>query len=221
MIDTYNIYFVLEFDPWKFENDLEDISGEDFHKNVFKVLDRNGIKNIKRLEDYAYLSVKISEIVDEDLEKFIHVQFKKEIQKKVDLKEVQSFYGGIVIENIQDKKASIHHTCCGLIADYKYWLPFLEQKSNKWQRIWLGHPWIFGKIENDRLYLTQFLECDEKDLLNNIDLKYYEFDLIHFKDKFNKALNELDSFKKRIVSILEKNKTPFAEKIAEKLIQNH
>ena len=219
MIKEYNIYFVMEFDPWKFEKDLGVLEGEDFNEQALEVLYRNGIKNIKELDDYAYLSINISAIEEVDLEKFIQVLWKDKWKSTTE--KVSTLFGGMVIENLKDKQQTIHHQCCGEILDYQYYLSVLEDKNPDWKQIWIGHPWIFGKVKDDRLYLTSLLQCNKEEVDQLEELTIYEFDLRLFQQKMNKALEKLKAFEKKIATILKKKQLVFSKEIADILVNGH
>ncbi len=217
-IEEYQIYFVMEFDLWKFERDLEAIV-DNYEEKVLKVLQRNGIKNIQKLDPYAYSSVNISDIEEEDLEKFIMALWKEEWTQTSE--NILPLFGGLVIENLQDKTHTIHPQCCGELLDYQRYRSVLEDKNPDWQQIWIGHPWTFGKVKADTLYLTELLQCDTKEVDQKENITIYEFDLQAFQLKMNRALVELKIFEKKIATILKAQQIDAYQEIAHILVNGH
>lgn len=225
LIEDFKIYGVIEISPWRFPKgpeimdklSTEELSDDElFETAVLEVYQTHGINNIERLNSYHQRSTKISKITPSDLSGFVEAElFDAEISNNgTDL--VDAFEGGLFIEF--DGNA-ITHSCCGKISNYKNWEKFLTTKPTDWSEVWIGHPWVYGKINNGRLSLSDYFD-ETMQIPKDDSFIKYEFDLADFESKFNNAVLEIHDFKDSIKKYLESIKSPYAEIISNLLLEN-
>jgi hypothetical protein len=94
--------------------------------------------------------------------------------------------GGLRIE---EAGAVIEHQCCSELDDYLAWAEILKVRAAHWTEIWIGHPWIYYRIEGPSIYLTDYCE----DLPDNMDYKFV-FDKEIFFAKLRGQLISLYEF---------------------------
>jgi hypothetical protein len=54
--------------------------------------------------------------------------------------------GGVVIEP---------QCCCGL-GDAEDWADLLLHQPADWQRVWVGHPWVYARFDEDWVYFSEY-----------------------------------------------------------------
>ncbi|MBL1223456.1 hypothetical protein JET18_21640 [Chryseobacterium sp. L7] len=126
---------------------------------------------------------------------------------------IGSFDGGIAL--IENNKALVLPTCCGDIGNIKEWKKILENKTEEWDELWIGHPWIFYKKVNGKVQLSDYSDESLKDLINIQPV--LEIDELELKIELEKAEKQLINFKNRISKILEKMEVKKFDKISEML----
>lgn len=94
--------------------------------------------------------------------------------------------GGLRIEEAGEV---IEHQCCSELDDYLIWAEILKVRAAHWTEIWIGHPWIYYRIEGSSIYFTDYCE----DLPDNMDYKFV-FDKEIFFAKLRGQLISLYEF---------------------------
>ncbi|MEH0155417.1 hypothetical protein V6R21_14820 [Limibacter armeniacum] len=210
------IYPVIEMSPWQIDGgeDIEIREGQDFSEFAIEIFKKNGIENIEQLDPYGYCSIKVSDISDNDLKIFIDKEVSDAEIPENGIEAVGPFSGGLVIV-VNDQV--VHHQCCGDISDYKNWKTFLEESPEDWSQIWIGHPWLYGRVRKNNVELSDYIEHTgrlEKDLPVHLHVDKAEFEL-----QFNLAIEELLAFKKRIYMVLKSEMKGVAKEVSELLIE--
>ena len=125
-----------------------------------KCLSDSGIKNIKPIECGSWF-VDIEQISRNNLEIII----KKHLEG-INLSnfedELLSFSGGIVIRD--NNEIIIEPQCCCDLSNLDDWIE-IKDNSDEFSDIWIGHPWVFYKFENNKIIFTDYYEQD----LNTIE----------------------------------------------------
>lgn len=216
--NTLQIYPVLEMSPWRVDGgeDLNLKEGQTYTEFAIEVFKKHGINNIERLDEYGYSSIKMSDINDADLKILVEKELQDAEIPINGTEIVGAFCGGIVI--INDKEV-IHHQCCGDIADYKNWLTFLEESPSEWTEIWIGHPWIYGRISNNIIELSDYIEHTGALKPENLRIKT-KIDVSTFKTALAAAVVQIAEIKARILAILLVEMPEIAVELADLLIEN-
>ncbi len=222
---NYTIYPVVELnalhlnDKYKFKQkfslNFTEAERTKFNNKIFK---KAGFKKTLQMDAYAYYSIPISELSDDkDLLTFIlHSLPKRKKKKNFDLEKIPALIGGIVIEF--DDNTAIAPQCCGEIYNYQHWKEVLDKQPQEWTEIWIGHPWIYARVQNNTLELSEIMEATLSPQQDRA-IKY-TFDLNTFIQKLNLCIQEIKAFKKRIYKTLKKHQYPYPRKIANLLIDN-
>jgi hypothetical protein len=216
--NTLQIYPVLEMSPWRVDGgeDLNLKEGQDYTEFAIEVFKKHGINNIERLDEYGYSSIKMSDINDADLKILVEKELQDAEMVENGIEGISRFCGGIVI--INDKEV-IHHQCCGGISDYKNWVEFLEESPSEWTEIWIGHPWIYGRISNNIIELSDYIEHTGALKPENLRIKT-KIDVSTFKTALDIAVLRIAEIKARILAILLVEMPEIAVEVANLLIEN-
>ncbi|PIF44382.1 hypothetical protein CLU96_1348 [Chryseobacterium sp. 52] len=127
--------------------------------------------------------------------------------------EILPFDGGIAL--MEDNKALLLPTCCGDIGNIQEWKKILEDKTQEWNDLWIGHPWVFYKKNKGKI---QFSDYSDENLKDITDIKsMIEIDELELKTELMKAEQQQINFQNRISKTLEKLKIENFDKISQSL----
>ena len=202
--------------PWRVDESADLKDNEDYEKFALNIFNNAGIKSINRLDKYAYSSIILSDINNEDLSILIQKELADSEISENGLEIVGDFEGGLVIKFKNGNV--INHSCCGSVSDYKNWLELVESKPEEWTEIWIGHPWVYGKVKENKVLITDYL--DETNALPKENDFKFEVDFSEFKEKLLIAIADFQDLKERIRTILLKEKHKYANELPELLIEN-
>lgn len=143
------------------------------------------------------------------IKRIVEVNFRS-IGKDLQLDHISSLEGGYVLQHNDDN--IIFPGCCGDLSNIYDWERCLELEGSEWNEIWIGHPTISVKVENDNLLLSKPHEPSEK--ANNIALNTNKEELaLAIKD----AKINITKFQPYLMEVLkeyfEENKTSEVVKI--------
>ncbi len=65
--------------------------------------------------------------------------------------QISAFDGGYVLEH---GEAAIFPGCCGDLSNLREWERAAAHTRGDWEMVWIGHPWIFVRAEEDMLHFT-------------------------------------------------------------------
>jgi len=103
--------------------------------------------------------------------------------------------GGLRIEEAGEV---IEHQCCSEFDDYKCWEFILERQDSSWSEIWIGHPWIYYRIDGPLIYLSDYCE------LTPISMVFrFAFDKETFFAMLRARLYEAQIFKRRLQKLVQ------------------
>ncbi|WP_223606856.1 hypothetical protein [Chryseobacterium sp. OSA05B] len=208
---------VIEINPLKYskeESELPDSSdfpdSEIWYKEWVKSVSSLNF-NFSPIDNDSYF-VDIEVIDDENLGIVLEADL-KEINPEEIEDMLTAFDGGIAL--MEDDKAWVLPTCCGDIGNIIEWKKILEDETEKWNELWIGHPWIFYKKVNGKIQLSDYSDLNLKDA-KNIQA-HIEVDELELKTELEKAEKQQINFKNRISKILEKMKIKNFDRISEML----
>lgn len=104
--------------------------------------------------------------------------------------------GGLRVEG---KDGVIEHQCCSEFDDYMTWEFILDKQATHWTEIWIGHPWIYYRIDGRWVYLSDYCE----DIPGSLDFRF-AFDKDHFLSTLRIRVNEAHRFKQRIQKVIQR-----------------
>jgi hypothetical protein len=214
-----HIYPVIEISPWQVDsNDSLSIKeGQGYTDFALEVFRNNGIKNITRLDAFAYSSIIISDIDDADLKVIIEKELDDAEISEIGTETVGPFCGGLVL-NLGHQNI-IHHQCCGSISDYKNWNSFIDESPSNWTEIWIGHPWIYARVKDDRIEFSDYTELTGPLDESTVKVKT-SVDINEFRNQLKSANVELMKFKTHILKVLTAEMKGVAAEVTEILVEN-
>lgn len=150
-----------------------------------------------------------------------------------------SFEGGVILT--AEDRLLVAPQCCVSLQDHAEWLDISPGEG--FQRIWIGHPWIYAKREGEQVYLTGLIEKEmhgerwlhyesvdndylldfskfrakAQEQLDDHDLKY-QIPLAEWTRAIKGLDAELQDFKARIAAYLLPIIPAYAQKIAQCLV---
>ncbi|WP_126653607.1 hypothetical protein [Chryseobacterium aureum] len=158
--------------------------------------------------------VDIETIDDENLKMIVEAQMEdtEQDQSEEDMY-VMAFDGGIVLK-IEDK-ILIQPNCCGDISNIEDWKNIFKTSSSEWKALWIGHPWVFYKRENEKVCFSEYTESNVEDVENiKIVAEVGEAEL---KAELEKVVMQQINLKNRIISVLKILNCKYPEKISKQL----
>lgn len=134
----------------------------------------------------------LSQISDWLLDLFTHVHTAGTEAEHYE-KEIPPLYGGLRVEEVG---SVIEHQYCSAFDDYMIWAFILDKQATEWTEVWIGHPWIYYRIDGPFIYLSDYCEnipksaeCrfafDKNDFLSVLRTRVNEAQV--FKDRLNKS----------------------------------
>lgn len=151
----------IEISPYEYANENYETPDGSFKKAAEawdhfwkKCLSDSQLGNLSAIKKGSFL-VDISSITDNELEIIIQHEL-----QNVDLEyyddEIYRLAGGIVLQFGDD--FVIEPTCCGDIGNIQEWEEIFEAKTSIWKQLWIGHPWVFYKKENNQVHISDYYE---------------------------------------------------------------
>jgi len=211
----------IEISPYDYANSAYEYpngNSKDLSKERDKfwrrcLADKN-LENLSAVREGSYL-VDITSIGNRELEEII----KNEL-KEVDLndyeEQVGRICGGIVIKN--KNEFPIEPTCCGDIGNIQEWKTSIEEGTENWKQLWIGHPWIFYRKVNDKIELSDYYEANIEDIKEVKSI--LKIPANELKEKLEIINKQQIEFEKRIQIILKKMGIKNSKQIAKLMVGN-
>lgn len=212
----------IEISPYDYANsEYEHPKGsvlelsEEWNKFWKRCISDKNLGKLNAIRKGSYL-VDIETISDNELEEIV-----KNKLKEVDLEDyeeqVSKMDGGIVI--CENNTFLIEPTCCGDIGNIKEWEHIFDDKSSDWFQLWIGHPWVFYKRENDKI---EFSDYTESNLKNSKDIRSkFHFLAEELKKELERIRAQQNHFEIRIRKALDKMGITDSEHISKLMTGNN
>lgn len=171
-------------------------------------INRYGISLHKAYVNGEEYELDISKIPDDFLLPIIQNHIKDD-----ELDEIQSIEGGLRID-LGD--LSLEWTCCENITDFYHWEDTLNISNENWNRLWIGHPWIYFRIQNDKIQFSDYTD-DTEIIPENLQIKM-ELNYLEFTSKLLAKINEMESFKQKLKQVIIGSELEEKEIIIEKIL---
>ena len=81
--------------------------------------------------------------------------------------------------------------------------------------LWIGHPWVFYKRENGKVFFSEYTESNGEDV-ENIKI-VAEVEESELKTELEKVITQQVNLKSRILSVLKTMNCKYPEKISKQL----
>lgn len=151
----------------------------------------------------------LSQTSDRLLELFLHghtaVTEAEQYEKKI-----PPLDGGLRIE---EAGSVIEHQCCGDFDDYLNWTDILEEQAMEWTEIWIGHPWIYYRIDGSFIYISDYCEDTPK----RAEFRF-AFEKNHFLSVLRARVKQAQVFKYRLQQVLKRGDFQNKEVLINRLI---
>ncbi|MGD1320443.1 hypothetical protein [Chryseobacterium sp. 2R14A] len=198
MIELFN---VIEIDPFKYsQEDYEILELSDAPTS--KERDERWQKaissldlNLKPIQEGSYF-VDIETLDDENLKIILKVVFEDVEVEGTDF--LSLFDGGIILK--ENNKIFLEPQCCADLEDIKNWEYIFENNSLDWSQLWIGHPWIFYKKENEKIQFSDYTE----NILSEIEniKAVFEINESDLKIEIDKMKMQQRYFNNRVINLL-------------------
>jgi hypothetical protein len=139
----------------------------------------------------------LENISNETIEALI-AEHTKEVEPENYSEELLPFNGGVYL---QAEGKIIDSNCCGDISNVDNWREILLATNTHWQTMWIGHPEIAYKMDDENIYFSN--DLDEKES-GELTVKFV-FNKLQFLNTLENKLKLFDDFKKQTIAIIEKS----------------
>lgn len=228
MQKNYKIYPVVEMSPSRtelggpimaaaYENNLL-VTATDRQELALEIFRKEGMKKLLTLDEYAYDGIKIADLDDHDLSVLVKMEVYDADMHLHGNENVSAFEGGLVIAMVDGQV--ITHQCCGAISDYQNWTKFLTTQPTNWEEVWIGHPWIYGRVRDGMIHLSEYLDETQAPPKDDASAIKFQFELATFKIKMEAVVAFMQQLKSRIKAILIAEGSIYYNEIPEQLIDN-
>jgi hypothetical protein len=135
----------MQITPYFLSDFMQNLSEDSvlYQKNISNILESKDEISIENIDEETIIVILRNLIKDS----------KKEYYKDVFL----WLDGGLCITN---GTQSIVHQCCNDFSNMEEWRSLLDKENHDWAMFWIGHPWIYTKIDNDFIYLSDYDDDD-------------------------------------------------------------
>ncbi len=187
---------------------------DEWNEFWIRCLSDSNLGDLCAISKGSYL-VDIETIKDAELEEIVSNEL-KEVEWKDFEEQVHRMSGGIVVK--ENGVSCIEPMCCGDIGNMNGWLAIFEAQPNEWTQLWIGHPWLYYKRENDMVAFSDYTESTPADF-SGLEV-HFQFAEEEFKQELQKIAGQLKRFELRIRAILDKMGILNAERIAKLMTGN-
>jgi hypothetical protein len=153
----------------------------------------------------------VSKLTDEAIKAIINAHIKETLPENYD-DELLPLDGGLWIQ--YDDKI-IEYQCCSELNDYQEWEKIITEKSQTWEAIWIGHPWIFYRYKDIHIELSDYYEGTPEQEAIQTKMVFYRDDFIK---KLQHELSVIQSFKARVYQVIDNGAYQNKDILKQKLI---
>jgi hypothetical protein len=155
---------VIELSPWLLRDDLPDeppdwTAGLEHPQHAWwqHLMAEAGLAHIPSLARTHFVAVRDLRR-PRDLRHILQRFFEHNVQPPdaMDPEEAAAFSGGYALIG-----AGVPHLipqCCGDLSDLDEWQSLLEDRSPRWEELWIGHPWVNARWRDAYLAISGFHE---------------------------------------------------------------
>ncbi|MBB4037846.1 hypothetical protein GGR21_003767 [Dysgonomonas hofstadii] len=192
-----HIINTLEFAPYDYAKEnhkspIYDDTDEDWYIYWKRCMHDSGLSYLEPIQKRSWL-VNIDTISNTDFRILAEV---KKSDKDLGEELEKEFYGGIVIIP-ENEEIKLTTSCCGDLSNLEEWENIFTDTNQKWQMLWIGHPYPYYRHNEDYIEFSEQMEgdVDENTKVNLTVSKIWlekEIKKLRLKqDKFIKQIEEL------------------------------
>lgn len=220
-IEKFELINTIEISPYNYANsEYEYPNGsseelpDEWDKFWKKCLSDKNLGNLKSIRKGSFL-VDINSIKNSELEEILKSEL-RDVELDNFEEQIGSICGGIVLKTEND--FLIEPTCCGEIGNLYDWEEIFEKPSTKWTQLWIGHPWIFYRVEDDKIQFSDYYEVKIEEIENIKTI--VKVSIKDLKNKLKVIKKDQIKFEKRIQTVLSEMGVKNSNSIAKLMTRN-
>jgi hypothetical protein len=155
----------IELEPYKFSNseyefpnDSRKKMPEAWHQFWTSCLSDKNLGHLMPVEKGSYM-VDMENITEQDLTTIIENVFEDVYAADYE-EQLHALCGGIVLSD--NNRTYIEPSCCGDLSDLYGWEKIVEAAPDTWTKLWIGHPWIYYRKQNDMIEFSNYTDNEYK-----------------------------------------------------------
>lgn len=211
----------IEISPYDFSNEEYEYPNgssiefpDEWNQFWKKCISDKNLGSLESIRKGSYL-VDIRTINDDELAEILKIEL-KDVELLDYEEQVRGIYGGIVLE--ENSTIYIEPSCCGDIGNIKEWKSISDSKLNKWNKLWIGHPWVYYRKVNGFIEFSNYTESNPESLKDfEISIRVSELEL---QTELKKVSEHQKEFEFSIRKTLEKMGIANAEQLSKLMTGN-
>lgn len=205
----------IEISPYDFSREEYDFPNgsslelpEEWNQFWKKCISDKNLGHLESIRKGSYL-VDIGTISDDDLVEIVKSEL-KDVELSDFEEQVGKINGGIVL--MDNGEIYIEPMCCGDIGNIKEWENIFPNATHQWNQLWIGHPWIFYRKDNQIIEFSNYTESDPGDFKENEIL--VSVSQSELQTELKKIVEQQNDFEFRIRKTLDRMGIANAEQIS-------
>jgi hypothetical protein len=205
----------IEISPYDFSREEYDFPNgsslelpEEWNQFWKKCISDKNLGHLESIRKGSYL-VDIRTLRDDDLVEILKSEL-KDVELSDFEEQVGKINGGIVL--MDNGEIYIEPMCCGDIGNIKEWENIFSNASHQWNQLWIGHPWIFYRKDNQIIEFSNYTESDPGDFKENEIL--VSVSQSELQTELKKIVEQQNDFEFRIRKTLDRMGIANAEQIS-------
>lgn len=215
ILNAISFELALDFSPFDLLSS-EQLEEANKYRNESYYFERSiklaGYKSIKPIHPKSFY-VNVKEINSNDLKLFLKKHLENEEENEMD--EMLRIKGGTIVLNSND--LIFNPTCCTDITDFENWINL--EKTEVFKSIWIGHPWVLYKTNNEKIYLTDYIEANG-DVTDDSKIKY-EISYEDYSNKTQMLKITMNEFEKEVLRCLKEIGVKDYDKVTECILKGN
>ncbi len=149
---------VMEFEPFDYKDESRQSPTGDWTDEVANAywhgsLSDAGLSHLRSITTRSW-HVAIVQLSRSDLDIALTRKLKQYGREAFDEESCIAFAGGLALF-ARELASPIEPECCGDLSDHTGWLDAAAYRSEQWNTLWIGHPWLSVQYINNRLILSE------------------------------------------------------------------
>jgi hypothetical protein len=194
----------IEISPYDFsEEEYDSPNGSSIElpeeRNEFwkKCISDKKLGHLEAIQKGSYL-VDLSTLRDDDLVEILKNEL-KEVELSDFEEQVGKISGGIVLKD--NDVIYLEPSCCGDIGNITEWEKIVQNASSTWAQLWIGHPWVFYRKDDQFIEFSNYTESGPEDFQeNDILIRVSQSEL---QTELKKVVEQQKDFESRIRKTLD------------------
>ena len=184
------------------------------HDFWIKSISDNGLQNLKAIQKGSYL-VDVNTVHEYEWETILQ-QHLEEVEWDWYEEQIGKLSGGIALK--VDDTFMIVPQCCGDIGMLNEWEQITENANKNWAQLWIGHPWMYYRRNENRIEFSDYTELSLEDF-KDTEAKFF-IDENTLKEHLLIIRQQHKELALKIQYVLTKINIPNAEKVVKLMTGN-